>query len=85
MLQNFKIIRPTDGQRRELKKLGYTDEHIDKMSKSQAQHVLGLLCQQSIKKKKNYKSMSAEMPMPEFFFIDTAKWLKDKYGIAFKE
>lgn len=59
MSQNFKIIRPTDGQRRELKKLGYSDERIDKMSKSQARNIIGLSRQQSIEKE-NYKSMSAD-------------------------
>lgn len=59
MPQNLKIIRPTDGQRRELKKLGYGDERIDKMSKSQARNIIGLSCQQSAKKD-SYKSMSAD-------------------------
>lgn len=26
-----------------------------------------------------------QMSMPKLFFMDTAKWLKDKYGIEFKE
>ena len=59
MSQNFKIISPTDGQRRELKKLGYSDERIDKMSKSQARNIIGLSYKQSIEKE-NYKSMSAD-------------------------
>lgn len=37
---NYKIIPVTEGQRRELRKKGYTDERIDKMSKSQARHIL---------------------------------------------
>lgn len=37
---NYKIIPVTEGQRRELRKKGYTDERIDKMSKGQATHVL---------------------------------------------
>lgn len=37
---SYKIISVTEGQRRELRKKGYTDERIDKMSKGQATHVL---------------------------------------------
>lgn len=37
---NYKKIPVTEGQRRELRKKGYTDERIDKMSKSQATHIL---------------------------------------------
>lgn len=37
---SYKIIPVTEGQRRELRKRGYSDERIDKMSKGQATGIL---------------------------------------------